>query len=302
MADHVTDSGRPNGTAVIDLRSMRAGTHLCSLYHDEAELAKVAAAFVGAGLAAGDRVLYVASERELPAVAASLHAAGVPVEAAAASSQLLLRDSRETYGSAQSPDLAEVADGFRAVAGQSRSDGFPGLRIAAKMGTFQQVLGSTDRVLAWERMATRLHYTEGISSVCQYDRRRLESADAALIRAEHASEAPASAAQPLASFLAASSPPGLQISGELDVTNSRHFARVLRARLAVSPRLRLDVRELSFADVSVARELYLAARDLPPDGCIVAAGVPPALLRVIELGGLNHPQLIIQPAPTRTRT
>jgi hypothetical protein len=61
----VTDRGR---SATLDgsrsphsLWDAEPGTHLCALYAGPAELEVTAAAFVGSGLAVGDRVLYVTS-------------------------------------------------------------------------------------------------------------------------------------------------------------------------------------------------------------------------------------------------
>jgi hypothetical protein len=139
------------------------------------------------------------------------------------------------YGTGREADLAEVDRGYRALASQTRADGFPALRVAAEMGDFTRFLGSAARVATWERMATRLQVEEGMSSVCQYDRRSLSDADAALIRAEHAGTAPDSPPPPPVSYLAMNRPQGLRISGELDMLSHHEFARVLRATLAVFP-------------------------------------------------------------------
>ena len=56
--------GRACG-ASADLSALEPGTHLIALYQGDAELARVAGVFVGAGLAAGDRVLYVAGRRSM---------------------------------------------------------------------------------------------------------------------------------------------------------------------------------------------------------------------------------------------
>jgi anti-anti-sigma regulatory factor len=294
MADRISYSAVPDAcSGGIDLRSMAPGTHLCSLYRDDHELARVTQAFVAAGLSAGDRVLYIASGRQLPAVRESLNAAHIPVEAAVASDQLLLASFGEMYGAGQDLDLAEIARGFRAAGGQARADGFPALRVAAEMGDFARFLGSVDRVVTWERMANQLQRDAGISSVCQYDRRHLADTDAGFIRAVHAGAAPDSAPPPLASYLALSPAPGLRVSGELDYANHGEFGRVLRARLAVYPRLELDVQDLSFADLSIAGELYRAAADLPAGGAISLVHVPYALRRVLELAEMNHPRLIL---------
>ena len=240
-------------------------------------------------------MLYVASDRSRPAVRESLRAS-VPVSVSAASGQLELRSFAEVYGS--TGDLAAVASGFRAAAARARADGFPALRVAAEMGDFSRLLGSADRAVAWERMSTRLQRDEGVSSVCQYDRRRLGGTEAALIGAAHDGAAPDTVPRPLVSFLAAGPEPGdrdpgLRISGELDWSNSAELGRVLRARLAVSPRLRLDVAGLSYADLSAIRELLRAADALPADGVITLASAPPVLRRILQLADLRHPRLVV---------
>jgi anti-anti-sigma regulatory factor len=271
---------------------MPPGTHLCSLYRDDAELSRVAEAFVAAGLSAGDRVLYIASGRQLPAVRESLSAANIRVRVAVASNQLLLASFREMYGTGQDLDLAEIERGFRAAGGQAQADGFPALRVAAEMGDFARFLGSVDEVVAWERMANQLQGDEGISSVCQYDRRQLADTEAERIRAEQAGTAPDSAMPPLASYHALCTGRGLRVSGELDYASHREFGRVLQARLAASPRVELDLQDLVFADLSIAYELRRAAEKLPADGAISLVNVPYLLRRVLELAEVTHPRLI----------
>ena len=65
----------------------------------------------------------------------------------------------------------------------------------------------------------------------------------------------------LALFIA-SAPPTLRVEGELDLTNGPTLARVLRARLAAGPRLRVDLGGVTFADVGSLREIYQIAAGL----------------------------------------
>ena len=58
--------------ASADLGSLEPGTHLCALEPDAAMLDRVAATFVGQGLAAGDQLLYVASEDQVDGLVRSL--------------------------------------------------------------------------------------------------------------------------------------------------------------------------------------------------------------------------------------
>jgi len=156
--------------APVHPRALDPATHLIALYQGEAELTRVAAAFVGAGLAAGDRVLYLASGRPLPSARASLEASNAVAAPAIAAGQLVVRGFSDVYGAPASLEPAAAASGIRAAADLARADGFPGLRVAAEMGGFSRVFGSIEKMLAWERMASRLQHDDGISSVCQYDR------------------------------------------------------------------------------------------------------------------------------------
>src|SRR5215475_7677948 len=191
--DNCRDSG-----ARVDLSALEPGTHLISLYQGDAELARVAAAFIGAGLAAGDRVLYEAADQSLPAALAALEANPAAAPAAAAG-QLVVRSFSDRYGGTGTLDLTAAASRFRATADLARSDGFPGLRVAVEMGDFTRGLGTTEQVVAWERMVTDVQRELGISSVCQYDRRQLGGERSGFLAAEHSGTAPESAPLPQAS-------------------------------------------------------------------------------------------------------
>jgi anti-anti-sigma factor len=211
------------------------------------------------------------------------------------SGQLLVRSFSEVYGSADHLDIAEIAGSLRAAAGQSRDDGFPGFRVAAEMDDLVQALGSLELVRLWERMCSRVQREEGFSSVCQYNRSHFDDpAQMNLIAVEHTALAPAWVPQPLARFHATKKPWGLRVAGELDASNRAAFGRVLRARLAAHPRLRLDVRDMSFIDMGSLADLYDSAARLPWHGRIVLAGASAQLRQVIEIAGFRHPQVVIE--------
>src|SRR6478736_5645506 len=186
--------------ASADLGSLEPGTHLCALERDATVLDRVAATFVGQGLAAGDQLLYV------------------------------------------------VADGFRLAARQAHKRGFPGLRVAARMDELAGWLGSMDEVVVWERMATGLQRELQVSSVCLYDTHRLEAGEGATLAREHDGLAPDIDVAPIATFLAVDEPWGVQVRGEVDVSNRHLLHRLVLSRAAVTPRLRLDLHGVTFAD------------------------------------------------------
>ena len=78
------DPSNTRGQAQHSLWGAQPGTHLCALYQGEAELEQIAATFVSSGLAAGDRVLYVASDRPAATVRTALEAHQVATGSAAA--------------------------------------------------------------------------------------------------------------------------------------------------------------------------------------------------------------------------
>ncbi|WP_433295619.1 MEDS domain-containing protein [Actinoplanes sp. CA-030573] len=278
--------------APVDLCTLAPGTHLIALYRSEAEMARTAAAFIAAGLEAGDRVLYVVDERPPPSVRATLAADDTNAEAATVAGQFSVCRFADVYGLPYGPDRRAAADGFHATAELARSDGFPGLRIVTEVGQ-TQALGPFGEVLAWERLTTRLHQEEGVTSVCQYDQRYFNGEHVRLLAAEHAGAAPDRVAPPRASFRA--TPPGLRITGELDGTNLDGCARVVEARLAAIPRLVIDVGGVTFLDIGTFRRLYAIADRLPAGGRITLAHVSPELHRMIGILGWRHPNLGIDP-------
>ena len=285
----ITRGGSPSPS----LWDAEPGTHLCALYQGEAELEQIAATFVCSGLAAGDRVLYVASDRPSATVRTALETHQVVTGPASGIGQLVIEDFGTAYGEPDQLDLDQLESGFRAAGRQARADGFGALRVAAEMGDFSRAIGSVERLLEWERRCTSMQHEEGITSVCQYDQRRFGQLQAAMITREHTGIAPATAPAPPAWFTATTAPWGLIVTGELDLASRDVFGRVLSARLAASPWLRLDVGGLGYAEAGALAVLYQTASWLNGDGCIVLNRTPAQLRRVINLAGFSHPRVVI---------
>jgi anti-anti-sigma regulatory factor len=93
-------------------------------------------------------------------------------------------------------------------------------------------------------------------------------------------------------FTGTTDPWGLTITGELDLASREVFIRVLGARLAARPSLRLDVSGLAYAEAAALGVVYQAAAGLPGDGGIVITGAPYDLRRVIDLAGFGHPRVV----------
>jgi anti-anti-sigma factor len=244
-------------------------------------------------LAAGDRVMYVAPERPEMALAL-LEAGGIETGRPLRGGQLLVRTCGEVYGDPVTTDLARLVDTFRVALSQSLAAGFPGLRITGEMSGQPWPAGSLEWLARWERMVSQMLGEVGIAAICQYDQRQLDEPAAAIIAAEHSGMAASGQTLPLALFIASAPPPALRVEGELDLTNGAALARVLRARLAVTPRVRIDLGGVTFADVGSLREIYQIAADLPPGGRITLANATEPVRRVLDLAGFRAPAVVIE--------
>lgn len=276
------------------LGSLEPGTHLCAFHRDEGQLTRIAATFIGQGLAAGDQLLYVATDEQAEALLRELpdH---VHADDALVAGQLMVSSFADAYGTRRPDDLGTVAEGFRAAAERSRKRGFPGLRVAAQMDALPPLLGSAEEVIRWERMSTGLQREIGVSSVCLYDAGHLDEELAALLAREHAGFAPEVEATPLATFLAVDEPWGLRISGEVDISNRDLLHRALLSRAVVQPQMHLDLEGLRFADIGTVTRMRAVAAGLPDTGWIALHRVPAAIRRLLSMSELGHERLKLQP-------
>jgi anti-anti-sigma factor len=284
----------PPELATANLTEVAPGTHLCAFYDSEERLGRIASTFAASSLAAGDRLLYVAEDGDVATeMLGSLLGERQP--RALASGQLHIRTFADTYGRTYAGDLAPLEAGFRAAAAQAHRDGFPGLRVAAETGDLVRLLGSSAEALRWEQRSTAIQRDIGVSSVCQYDLRHLSPADASLLAAEHTALSPDRGDPPMATFLAVGDPWGLEVTGEVDISNRAALVRAVRARAESSARVHLDLGGLTFADVGAVHGLCSVAATLPRDGHLVLRRTPDFVRRVLDLTGLAHRKLVVEP-------
>jgi anti-anti-sigma factor len=281
--------GRPPG----DVGALVSGQHLWALYQNQDERRRLTAAVIRGALAAGDRVIYVTPGPSDVALAL-LEAGGIETGRPVRGGQLLVHSFGEIYGDPASTDLPQLVARFRAALSQSLAAGFPGLRITGEMGGSPWPAGSLEELVRWERMVSQMLGEVGIAAICQYDQRQLDEPATTVIAAEHSGVATNGPRLPLALFIASTPPPALQVEGELDLTNGPVLARVIRARLAASPRLRVDLGGVEFADVGSLREIYQIAVGLPAGGRITLANVTEPVRRVLDLAGFRADAVVIE--------
>ena len=282
-------------TAPCDLNALPQGTHLCRFSEGAEDHTRGAAAFVAAGLLAGERVVYLldtadatSAVREGTAdILAALQTHGIDTAASLGAEQLVLTRINDF----SDPPVAEARSRFRAMADRAQADGMAGLRIAADMRRTLSRFGPLEYLVRRETTATSFHRSVGISSLCQYDAQTTSTAAIELLTAAHSGLAPASTPEPLARFEQRDD--ALLVSGELDVSNVQQFQQILRARSVATSRVVADVHGLTFMDAATMRGLVELLRDRP-DIEITLAHTSAHLRRMFTLLDLIHPRLNLQ--------
>lgn len=130
---------------------------------------------------------------------------------------------------------------------------------------------------AFEAAANALFGERWLAAVCQYDRGLFprEAIDRA------ASVHPISPEQALLRFANTSSPPGLRVWGDIDLTNRQAFASVLARLEREAGEVVIDAADLGFIDAGSARLLSVMATARPAGSTVVVCGE--ALARVLRL-------------------
>lgn len=271
------------------------GEHLCSFHGTAEEQRRLASAFVAAGLGAGERVLYLANDHASREILGLLSTNGVDLQGSTRDGQLVVLDFAAVAGPITDASLERVVAACRGEAERSRADGFTGLRIAVEMGDLAAALGGLDGLDAWEQTVGRAFEERGITALCQYDARRHDPVAQARIAAVHGAVAADDGSAPTTVLRATTTPWGLEVAGELDLSTTEAFGAALRARAAVRPRVTVDLAAVTFADVATLRAVFTVARELPEDAQIVLARVPAQIVRVLALLGWRDPRVEVQP-------
>ncbi|MCX5555440.1 MEDS domain-containing protein [Streptomyces sp. NBC_00038] len=272
---------------------MRSGDHLLLGYDTDEERETVLAAFLLDGLASGQRGL-VLTPGEIPAGLALsfLEAQGCFVDDEIAAGRLAVDAHLATPEGLW--DLDEV---IRREARRAVGDGFLGLRVSMEV-----LRGGADKGLKMlhdsELLLDPVFATLPVLGICQYDRRVFDEGDLARLDGLHHGRVAADLVwrDDLLSITRTFAPPGLALAGEIDDTNVTAVARALhdetvraRARTVNGIRARLDLRDLSFVDVSALRLLVFSALGLyAGGGTLVLYGVAPHVQRVMRVTGWDR--------------
>lgn len=154
------------------------GGHLCYIYTDEQEHARMMAQFVESGLVSGEKVAYLADVLSHDELEQYIPKLGVKFPLDFRPGQLIVRQAEETY----CPDgtfLPErMIETWYSMYRQSVDEGFAGIRVTGETGWTCNGHPGLDRWFEYEsRLNIVVEDVPFSSIICQYDAKRLGGAN-----------------------------------------------------------------------------------------------------------------------------
>lgn len=281
---------RSAGSSLSSAEELELHDHACWVYTSDEEHRRILTTYLTAGLARGERVLFLASPAErMPLVLEYLADAGQPVDDLRARGQLVLGVAEEAY---LVDGHFDGDDRLRSYAAQVRAavaDGYAGLRVAAEVSWLH---GCPAAQHAWpgyelkaDLLATQLPFT----ALCAYDGRQWSVDELALIESFHQVNMRAEAAPPVAGFRVYAAPDGvLRLDGELDFAHSDRLSAALATAALAAERPVLDVSGLAFVDLAGMRAILTACQQVADArGPVTIRGASRTFRRIWQLGAFD---------------
>lgn len=285
-------------TAVRQVDRVRPGDHLCLAFDTDDEQREVLTAFLVAGLARGEKVVYFTDTTAPEMVLGWLLARNIDGDLARARGQLEIRAAQDVYVTVGRFDPATTVGALDHLVAQAQSAGFTGLRISAEMSWALRGHGGANELARFEQQIQQVHDIRGLVALCQYDRRVFGSAAAdgmcqlhpLRIEATPLHEDEALRLTPMFD------PPGLRVAGTIDLATSPALAAALQEyAVRQAGDVYVDMSDLAFIDVSGLRVLVETAADLATRRLHVL-NLAPGLRRVVRLVGWDTaPGLVFSP-------
>jgi len=125
----------PGGTVSLGARraALRTGDHAALLYWDHAELLEHIVPYLAAGIAAGDKVVYVADDTSVERITDALCDAGIAVPAEIARGHLVITTAHDAFFGGGRFDVERSLAAVRGLADEARAQGFARVRFSVEM-------------------------------------------------------------------------------------------------------------------------------------------------------------------------
>jgi signal transduction histidine kinase/CheY-like chemotaxis protein len=149
---------------------LRQGDHLCLVYRSAAEQTAALVPYLKAGLAAGERCLFVGHGTSGRRLEHALQEAGVDVQGECDRGALVFVTQRDHWLPGGRFDPGAMMDALRQTEQQALEDGFSGLRATWNMGWVLEGTPGADRLIEYEAHLNRFLAGSRTCALCRYSR------------------------------------------------------------------------------------------------------------------------------------
>lgn len=277
--------------------------HACAVAASDEHLWELSAAYIAAGIEAGEQVSYF-DDGTSDKVLERLLDDGVGLDAPMSRGQFVVVPAEFTRAALMSP-LDELEALLDEQIGAALAGGYAGLRVT---GQLNHGLQRTNGVSMpdYDDLIDVAVRDKPALALCLYDRTHYPDDVIEMMRATHAVEIESSTIYDDTLLRITATGPGCaRIAGEVDHSNRPQVRKLLEDELDKALRspsapvdIRLDLSSLRFIDVSGAVGLVHAAEEFPSSHRLVLHGVRPRIGRVLDRCGAPFAaQLVITPHP-----
>jgi anti-anti-sigma factor len=276
-------------TTTMSVEALGPGDHACLTFSDAEERLDIVAAFVGDGLAGGDRVMCFTDAVPPHGLRAELAARGVLDGIEQRDGQLTLHGIEETWLTGDAFVAGRMIDMLAEQLDQASREGYTGLRLTADMCWAVRPVAPVDQLTVFESEVGRLFADGRLMAICQYDRQSFDAVTLAFAAAAHPKSVAATVyhEDPLLRVCRQHRPPGIRLAGEIDFTRADVLTQALSETLRLDRHVWVNLSQLRFMDAAAAARIVHAALSLPADRTmtVVCAGT---VRKVLRLAGADE--------------
>jgi anti-anti-sigma factor len=242
------------------------GDHACLTFSDPDERLDLVAAFVGAGLDQGHKVLCFTDSVPADRLPGELEDRSVGALAAIRRGQLAVRDSDRSWLANGQPSARRMVDLLAGQLDEAAREGYPVLRMTADMCWANRPVAAIEQLLAFESAVGELFVDGRLAAICQYDRDSFDAVTLAFAAEAHTRAVAATVyhEDPILRICRQHSPPGVRVAGELDFTRAEPMTQAITESLRLDHDITVNLAQLRYIDAACVSIILQAARSLPP--------------------------------------
>lgn len=152
------------------------GDHVCTLFTTAEEQLQAAVEYISAGLARGERCLYICCEHGVPEFRAALKNAGIDVASEEKRGALVLLTKYDGHLKGGSFDPDKMISTLGEAVESALKDGFKGLCAAGDMTWLVDEAPGSERLAEYEARLNHFYKSHRALGLCQYNRNKLPDA------------------------------------------------------------------------------------------------------------------------------